>query len=797
MHKFFRILTNRFSRNSQEPPQLKRSKTYVDVEKLYNELIDLNWMSKQYKTLILDKEALGNHFKSGVDPNPHFDSDWYLRENKDLSDSDIDPLMHYVTFGENEGRKPNPLFDPVTYLQKNPELRNFQGPLLAHFINFGIKQRKTSAIVDNTFEFESARELALLNLEKYAGLFTAQKIAVVIPVYNNWQYTERCIRAIEKTLDYEILQVYVVNDGSTDETLQELERYPNVQIINNPVNSGYLKVCNFAFTQLADYEFLFLLNNDSEPNSGFVVNAMEVMQSNPDAAIVGSTLFSVDGKLQAAGGMVGSDGTCRHWGDLDSEKSSKYRYSRQIDYVPFAAVLIRNSCLKEVNGFDERYIPAYYEDVDLAFQMRQIGKSVYVSSESTVFHFGSKSYGLGGLDSLIGMNLTNKKKFLEKWRLTLKSDPFRQSRKPLCPAIQEYDRTILWNAFNIESAAVSESALELLRTSMRQGYRVIYQCKEYESTNLSLARFRNNGIQVVSDISEVAIEDYLCPEASFANTWKSHSTKLVYEQFKNEVYFEAENADLQSERIAVLAQWSMDEYLSFSTEKLIQEFLNCGYEIVLISACESKESLVLSSSLRDRITILRKPNFGYDFGSWSIALQAFPEIRLANEVILANDSLIGPFSNLERLLDEMKSSPFDITGLTDSLAFEHHIQSYMMHFKNGSLSDDAIWSFWRNIKHHDNKESVIQAYELGLSRLAFENDIYFGALFPFNITPDREGASSKSNALSLIENGFPFVKFNVFHQLDPTKAKELKELVGQRFELAAHELEEFFPASDD
>jgi hypothetical protein len=433
----------------------------------------------------------------------------------------------------------------------------------------------------------------------------------------------------------------------------------------------------------------------------------------------------------------------------------------------------------------------------MAFQMRQIGKNVYVSSESTVFHFGSKSYGLGGLDSLIGMNLTNKKKFFEKWQLTLKSDPFRQSRKPLRPAIQEYERTILWSDFNAQYVALSDNAFDVMRSSMGHGYRMIYQCYCFESANVSLARLRNNGIQVVCNSSEIELADFSYREVNSVNSWTSHSTKLVYEQIKNEVYFEARNANLEAKKIAVLAQWSISEYLSFSTKKLIQEFLSCGYEIVLISACESKESLVLSPRLRSKITIMRKPNFGYDFGSWSIALQALPEIRFANEVILVNDSLIGPFLNLKELLDEMKGSSFDITGLTDSLAFEHHVQSYMMHFKNDSLSDDAIWSFWRDIKHHDEKNAVIQTYELGLSRLAFENGISVGALFPFNITPDRKGASSKLNALSLIESGFPFVKFNVFNELEPAKVRELKKLVGQRFELADHELEEFFPAKDD
>ena len=792
MNKLFRKLASEFSRGRKATDVPTRSLKSIDSSKLYSELIDLNWMRSQYGKHKIDASELENFFQNGTDPNPFFDSDWYLFENKDLSNSMIDPLMHYVTFGENEGRKPNPLFDPVTYLKKYPELADFPGTLLAHFIEFGIHQGKTSAIVDNTPEFVSACELALVNLEKYADLLAVQKIAVVIPVYNNWSYTERCIRAIKRTVDYPAIQIYVVNDGSTDETLQELQRYPDVQVINSSVNSGYLKVCNFAFTQLTEYDFIFLLNNDSEPNSGFVLNAMEVMESHEDAAVVGSTLISSDGKLQAAGGMVGSDGTCRHWGDSDDKKLSKYRYTRKIDYVPFAAVLVRNSELKKIGGFDERFAPAYYEDVDFAFQMREIGKSVYTSSESTIFHFGSKSYGLGGNDSLVGMNRTNKKKFWEKWRATLESSPFSQSRVPLQPAIEEHGRSIVWNDFDLKSDSLREKALELMKHSMTQGYRVIFQTDKQGFPNLHLAKFRNNGIQVTGIGSEIDGDNYLkrLPD----HVWTSQSTKLVYEEVGSEIHFESENADLSARKIAVLAQWSESKHLSYSTERLIQELLDCGFQVVLVSACESSERLIVSPFLLDQITIVRKPNFGYDFGSWSVGLQAFPEIELADEVLLLNDSLIGPFGKLHKILNQMNDSPYSVTGLTDSIEIDYHIQSYMMHFKNGSLRDTVFRSFWRNVRHEDNKDDVIQKYEVGLSRLALENGIYIGAVFPFNLTPNRWGASSKSNVSSLLYQGFPFVKSNLVNEMTSGEILDLKEQISQTFNLSQNEIQSMFAA---
>lgn len=422
MLKEFSGFYKKLSGKSVPSEMLIDTEESTDADELYQDLIDFEWMSKQYENIDLKKVEFENLFRMGVDPNPYFDSDWYLLEYKDIAESGGDPLLHYVCFGEKEGRKPNPFFDPNLYLRRYPDLKDYKGSLLSHYIEFGIGEGRIIAEVDNRNEFQVAKILGLKNLEKFKTDFNGRKIAVVIPVFNNWSYTERCLRAIENTIDYELLQIYVVNDGSTDETLSELKRFPNVMVISTPSNMGYLKASNFAFSQLNDFEFLFLLNNDSEPLSGFVVNALEVMQAKKDVAIVGSMLFFADGKLQASGGLIRADGAAFHWGDLDSSKSPIYRVTRKVDYTPFAAVLIRNSDLIKVSGFDEQFAPAYYEDVDIAFKVRAIGKYVYVASESKVIHFGSKSYGAGKSDLLISLNRSNRQKFITKWKEALAAD---------------------------------------------------------------------------------------------------------------------------------------------------------------------------------------------------------------------------------------------------------------------------------------------------------------------------------------------------------------------------------------
>jgi lipopolysaccharide biosynthesis protein len=187
---------------------------------------------------------------------------------------------------------------------------------------------------------------------------------------------------------------------------------------------------------------------------------------------------------------------------------------------------------------------------------------------------------------------------------------------------------------------------------------------------------------------------------------------------------------------------------------------------------------VLDSEILNKVTILRKPNVGYDFGSWSVGLLTFPEICQAKEVLLLNDSNSGPFGALGELLNKMNESPYDITGITDSLQHRYHIQSYMMHFKNNSLKNKAMVAFWQNIRSQSKKFDVVLAYELGLTSRAQGNGLYVGAVYPWNILIDYwENASVKAWE-RLLDLGYPFIKREVVRSFTP---KQISSLVDNRF----------------
>lgn len=73
---------------------------------------------------------------------PHLDRAHYLSTNPDVARAAMDPVLHYVLYGEAEGRTPRPDFDPVRYRVMNPALAQYQGNLFWHFLTSGDDQSR-------------------------------------------------------------------------------------------------------------------------------------------------------------------------------------------------------------------------------------------------------------------------------------------------------------------------------------------------------------------------------------------------------------------------------------------------------------------------------------------------------------------------------------------------------------------------------------------------------------------------------------------------------------------------------
>ncbi|QBF81854.1 glycosyltransferase [Shewanella maritima] len=269
-------------------------------------------------------------------------------------------------------------------------------------------------IVSDVSEFEVTLPL---NIPTFDDI----EVSIIVPVYNQWDYTVRCIHSIIENVEGVSFEVIVADDCSTDETINAQRHLPNAKIVRPEENQGFLKNCNFA-AKHAVGDFIVLLNNDTVVHEHWLSSLLSTIKRDDDIGIVGSKLVYPDGTLQEAGGIVWRDGSAWNYGNGRNPSLPEYNYYKEVDYISGASVLIRATCWHQLEGFDTRYAPAYYEDTDFCFALRDLGYKTVFQPQSVVTHFEGKSHGTNTASGLKAYQVTNQKKFREKWHNILRTE---------------------------------------------------------------------------------------------------------------------------------------------------------------------------------------------------------------------------------------------------------------------------------------------------------------------------------------------------------------------------------------
>ncbi len=268
-------------------------------------------------------------------------------------------------------------------------------------------------------------------------------VSVVIPVFNQIKYTLNCLKSISENLPSVPIEVVVIDDCSSDETLELLSKIKGLRVFSNSSNLGFLKSCNVA-ARICEGEYIFLLNNDTQVTEGWLDALVSVFERFEDAGIVGSKLLYPDGSLQEAGGIIWQDGSGWNYGRHENPSLPQFNYLKKVDYISGAAILFRADWFREIEGFDERFSPAYYEDTDLAFRARERGDEVYYQPQSVIIHHEGKSHGLDESAGVKKNQMINQKKFVKKWSEVLGENHYQNGHQVLSARERSgYKTTIL------------------------------------------------------------------------------------------------------------------------------------------------------------------------------------------------------------------------------------------------------------------------------------------------------------------------------------------------------------------
>ena len=266
---------------------------------------------------------------------------------------------------------------------------------------------------------EISEEILLGNAPEIFELPVYKKplVSIVIPVYNQYVLTHACVYSILKRTPSSIpYEVVILDDCSTDETQRIKEHIKNIKVCRNQENKGFLRNCN-AYISKVQGKYVFLLNNDTEVAEGWLEPAIKALKER-GVGVLTSCVLNQDGTIQGAGLSIkpGGNHFVNYYG-----LSPKYLKNKVMDVhtVYGCAMCFKKSLWIKLNGFDELYALAYYEEMDFSMRVHyQLKKRVICVANSKVFHYGSMSYSKKGFE----LAKVNKEKFVNRWQKELDED---------------------------------------------------------------------------------------------------------------------------------------------------------------------------------------------------------------------------------------------------------------------------------------------------------------------------------------------------------------------------------------
>ncbi|MFG1419879.1 rhamnan synthesis F family protein [Xanthobacter sp. V0B-10] len=167
--------------------------------------------------------------------------------------------------------------------------------------------------------------------------------------------------------------------------------------------------------------------------------------------------------------------------------------------------------------------------------------------------------------------------------------------------------------------------------------------------------------------------------------------------------------------VALYAHFSPHSVISEMVVAQLHDYARLGFRIVFISASPRFDEADFTR-IRDIVELaIHRRNFGLDFGGWIDALTLFPDITgQLDELLLVNDSVLGPLHALDPALARMRAAGEGLFGMTDSVQHAPHLQSYFLLARGEAAISDVV-SFLRAGRLSVNKRLVVKRFEIALT----------------------------------------------------------------------------------
>lgn len=223
-------------------------------------------------------------------------------------------------------------------------------------------------------------------------------LAVIIVNWNGKVDTLECLSSLRLSATDSQTNLHqtiiVVDNGSCDDSIESIKReFPEVLLLETGENLGFTGGNNVGIRYALglNFDFLFLLNNDTTVEVGALDKLVRVAQNTPEFGLFVPLIpyFDAHEAIWFGGSRI----------DLKRAKAVHDNTdvllpAQELKEIPWAtgcAMLLPASVMRQLNGFDERFF-LIWEDVDLSLRVRALGLKIGIVPATRIFHKVSRSF---------------------------------------------------------------------------------------------------------------------------------------------------------------------------------------------------------------------------------------------------------------------------------------------------------------------------------------------------------------------------------------------------------------------
>ena len=284
------------------------------------------------------------------------------------------------------------------------------------------------------------------------------KVSIVILTWNGLDYTKKCMESLKESIENKNYDVYVVDNGSTDDTLEYLSTLDWINVIENKENLGFVRGNNIAINRINEGDIILLNNDIIITQNNWIEELQKTAYKDEKTGIVGCRLINEKGEFLHAGTFIYPE---TYWGQQiggGQKNIGQYQDDREVQGVVFACAYIKRPVIDAIGGLNEMFF-SYFEDTDYCLAAKKAGYNTVCCGSVTLIHYQNVSTDVNKVN-LSDMFMKSQKDFKKIWSEELE---------------KRYDQTMAWHSIMNFPSGYAVSAKNFMMALDRKNVDIRYK----------------------------------------------------------------------------------------------------------------------------------------------------------------------------------------------------------------------------------------------------------------------------------------------------------------------------------